>query len=249
MNRREDTADRRSRVLVRLRRGRVQAVVRLGLTALVVRLGLVALVVLAMVTTGAVAWTQVVSAGHRFAAEEAPIAPVVIVFGGQLAPGGAVPMPVLAGRLDVTARLFREGKARGVLVSGDGAGASGNETAAMTRYLVAAGVPAHRVVADPYGLDSYDTCARARTVFGVTRALLVTQEQFHLARAVTLCRSLGVDADGVAATCPGCRRSTIAKNAGRGWLACVKAVYDVALGRPPAVRSKPDSVLTEALQD
>ena len=66
---------------------------------------------------------------------EAPTADVVLVLGAQVAPGGTDPMPVLRGRLDTAAALVRDGRARVILVSGDGTGGSGDETTVMTSYL------------------------------------------------------------------------------------------------------------------
>jgi vancomycin permeability regulator SanA len=177
--------------------------------------------------------------------QRAPSAPVVVVFGAELAPGGQRPKPFLAGRLDVAAELFRAGKVRAVLVSGDAAGTSGDEVAVMTRYLVERGVPAGRIVADPHGLDTYDTCARAADVYGIRRALLVSQS-FHLPRAVALCRHLGIDADGVDARCDTCRDATLRKNTARELGANVKAVWDALTGRQPAVQSPPDPSVTNA---
>jgi vancomycin permeability regulator SanA len=75
-------------------------------------------------------------------------------------------------------------------------------------------------------------------VYGVRRALLVSQ-RFHLPRAVTLCRSMGIDADGVAARCDGCLDTTLAKNRAREMPAAWKAVLDRVRNRPPAVASPP----------
>jgi len=183
---------------------------------------------------GCVVWVQLSAGGHTSTVDDAPSADVAIVFGAQLAPGGTQPMLVLGNRLDTTAELFRRGWVNNVLVSGDARGSTGDEVAAMARYLEDHGVPAERIRSDPYGLDTYDTCARARQVYGVTRALLVTQG-FHLARAVTLCRHLGIDAEGVAAGCTGCRRIIVLRNTVRDWLAAPKAAYDAVRDRPPAV--------------
>lgn len=193
-------------------------------------------------------WTRIASGGHVHASvSDAPSAPVVIVFGAELAPGGQRPKPFLAGRLDVAAELVAAGKARAVLVSGDAGGRSGDEVAVMTRYLVDRGVPERRIATDPHGLDTYDTCARAAEVYGVRTALLVSQA-FHLPRAVTLCRRLGVEADGVHARCDSCRESTLRKNARREIGADVKAVADAVRRRPPAVDSPRDPAVTNALR-
>jgi vancomycin permeability regulator SanA len=202
---------------------------------------------LALALVACVGWTWNASFGRVSPVEEAPTAPVAVVFGAQLAPGGTEPMPFLAGRLDVAARLVAAGRARAVLVSGDARGLSGNESTAMSAYLVRSGVPARMIVADPVGLDYYDTCARAARVYGVRRALLVTQA-YHLPRAVALCRRLGIDAYGVQADCRDCRYVTLAANTAREMLASVKAVRDAASRRPPAVVSPPDPAVTNALR-
>ncbi|HZM84141.1 MAG TPA: ElyC/SanA/YdcF family protein [Candidatus Limnocylindrales bacterium] len=196
--------------------------------------GLVAAVfTVAALVTGAGAWVRLAAAGHVFEAAAAPAAPVVIVFGAQLADGGQRPLAVLRNRLDTAAELFRAGLVSWLLVSGDGRGASGDEPAAMTRYLVAAGVAAEAIVADGSGLDSHATCRRARDVFGVRRALLVTQG-FHLPRAVALCRAAGIDAEGVLAGCGDCDPARLVWNTGRDWLAAPKAAWDVLTDRVQA---------------
>src|SRR5262249_8891754 len=129
----------------------------------------------------------------------------------------------------------KAGKAESVLVSGNAAGSSGDETREMTSYLVARGVSTAKIVVDPYGLDTYDTCARAVQVFDIRRALLVTQA-YHLPRAVSLCRGLGMDADGVTAACD-CGTLILFKNEVREWFATVPALRNTIWPRPPAVMS------------
>jgi vancomycin permeability regulator SanA len=205
-----------------------------------------AAVVLAALLVAPTGWLHYGSSGHVRPAGDAPAAPVVIVFGAQLAPGGTQPRPFLRGRLDTAAELVRAGRAKVVLVSGDAHGSSGNEIAAMTAYLVGQGVPAERIVGDGDGLDSYDTCRRARDVYGIRKALLVSQ-RFHLPRAVTLCRGLGVDADGVPARCDDCRTSTLALNRVRELPAAWKAALDRLRDRSPAVMSPRSDQVTTAL--
>jgi len=201
-----------------------------------VRFAVIGGLLLVALVVGCVAWIQVGAAGHMSTVEEAPPAGTAIVFGSQLAPSRTDPMPVLRNRLDTTIRLVRAGRVVRVLVSGDAGGSTGDEVAVMTGYLVAHGVPADQITVDPYGLDTYDTCARARQVYGITEALLVTQG-FHLARAVTLCRLHGIDAHGVRAGCTGCRWYTVGRNTVRDWFAAPKAAYDALRRRPPAMGS------------
>jgi SanA protein len=186
------------------------------------------------VVGGSVTWSYVASGGHRYDVADAPEAPVVIVFGAKIQDDR--PLPFLAGRLDVTAELVRTGRAKSVLVSGDAAGSWGDETRAMTEYLVARGVDPSLIVVDPHGVDTYDTCARAIQVYGINRALLVTQS-YHLPRAVSLCRNLGMDADGVNATCD-CNVFSLMKNRAREWLAVVDAVREAIWNRPPATSAR-----------
>lgn len=176
---------------------------------------------LVLVVVGANGRLWMVSSGHRFGAATAPAVPVVIVPGAKVGPDGA-PMAYLRGRLDVAIELLRAGKAREVLVSGDAAGSSGDEIASMTKYLADHGVDPALVRTDGEGLSTRATCERAKRLFGIDRAIIVTQYR-HVPRAVALCRAEGIDADGVAAYCD-CRRTTLIRNNIREWLAAPKAV-------------------------
>jgi len=221
--------------------------VRLG-----VRVAAVAALVLVVTAAGPFVWTRVAASGHIYTAadltgDDGPRADVVIVLGGQVAPDRTRPYNFLQGRLDTAAALVAAGRARVILVSGDANGQSGNETAVMRDYLASIGVDPDRVVEDPYGLDTYDTCARARDVYGITKALVVTQG-YHLARAVTLCRHAGIEAEGVVAGCPDCRWTTQAQNWVRDYFAATKAAWDAWRNRPPAVTSPPSPEVAEALE-
>ncbi|MFI5928861.1 vancomycin high temperature exclusion protein [Micromonospora sp. NPDC051543] len=193
-------------------------------------------------------WTTLGARGHTHDEAGAPTADVVIVLGTAAAADGRQPGDRLAGRLETAAELVRTGRARAVLVSGDGGGTSGDEPTVMTAYLTERlGVDPGRVAADPFGLDTYDSCVRARDVYGVERALIVTQS-YHLSRAVTLCRHLGLDVDGVAARCDGCGSVMLAGKAVRDYLASGKAAWDVFRERPPAVRSPANPAVRDALR-
>ena len=124
-----------------------------------------------------------------------PAAPVVLVLGAQVYPDGT-PSPFLAARLDLARQLYDAGTAHAILVSGDHARAGRyDEPGAMSRWLVERGVPRERkVVQDHAGFDTYDSCVRAKKVFGVDEPIVVTQS-LHLGRAVALCRAAGIDAE------------------------------------------------------
>lgn len=128
---------------------------------------------------------------------DAPPSPVVLVYGAGLARGPS-PSRILAERLDAALALYQAGKVQKLLLSGDDTDRFHDETAAMRRYAIERGVPAEDVLGDDAGLSTYDSTIRAREVFGVRRALLVTQK-FHLPRALYIANGIGIDAYGVAA--------------------------------------------------
>ncbi|WP_424213889.1 SanA/YdcF family protein [Streptomyces sp. BI20] len=140
------------------------------------------------------AWTHTVAGDRLRTVADVDPAPVAVVFGAGLL--GDRPTPYLARRLDAAAELYRAGRVRVVLVTGDNGRASYDEPSAMHRYLTARGVPAERIVSDYAGFDTWDSCSRARRIFGVDRAVLISQG-FHVRRAVALCGAAGIEAQGV----------------------------------------------------
>lgn len=142
-------------------------------------------------------WAYWASAGRILSdPADAPSEDVTMVLGAGVRADGQ-PSRLLAGRLDVAAALYHLGRTRTLLVSGGTAPGGYDEPAAMRRYLVSAGVPDAAIVEDPLGVDTWASCVRARDEFGLSRLLVVSQ-RFHLPRTVALCRSLGLDAVGVA---------------------------------------------------
>ncbi|WP_197074841.1 SanA/YdcF family protein [Rhodococcus sp. MEB064] len=191
----------------------------------------VALVAVTAVVVGSASWVALASHGRMHDAADAPTAPVAIVLGARVQNGE--PSAFLRGRLDAALRLMEDGTVRALLLSGNANGASGDEIAVMTDYLVDRGVDPSRIVVDGVGLTTYDTCLRAVTTYGVGRAIVVSQGT-HVSRAVALCRAVGLDADGVIAACD-CSRRALLRQFVRELLARPKAVLDVLRGRPPAV--------------
>ena len=176
-------------------------------------------------------WVRAEAHGHVFTAADVPAAPVALVLGAQVYPDGN-PSPFLVGRLEIARQLLADGKVRAILVSGDHMDWGYNEPGAMFQWLVDRGVPSQRIVLDHAGFDTYDSCARARQVFGVGAAIVVTQS-YHIDRAVALCRRLGVDASGVgddtARIYTEPWRNSVIRERG----AVVKALGDVVSGRDP----------------
>lgn len=127
--------------------------------------------------------------------DDVPAQPVALVLGAEVYADGQ-PSRYLSARLDVAYQLFTAGKVKAILVSGDGASRHYDETSGMRDYLLERGIPAKKVIMDPSGFDTYDSCVRARQVFGVTKAIVVSQT-FHLPRSLAICRAIGIEAWGV----------------------------------------------------
>ncbi|HET6330214.1 MAG TPA: ElyC/SanA/YdcF family protein [Holophagaceae bacterium] len=122
--------------------------------------------------------------------------PVLVLGAGVY--GDGEPTAVLESRLLVALDLWKNGKVRWFLVSGDNRTLSYNEPQAMRKWLLKQGVPPLLIVCDYGGRRTYDSLRRARDVFGQRKLVVVTSD-FHTARALYLARALGVDAFGVPA--------------------------------------------------
>jgi SanA protein len=159
--------------------------------------GIILVVLVIAVAVPSVAMTSA-ARGHIVATlEEAPAAKVAIVLGAGVHPDGS-PSPMLADRLDTGIELYKLGKVDKLLLSGDHGRQTYDEVNTMLNYCVARGVADEDVFTDHAGFDTYDTMYRARDVFKVTDALVVTQ-RFHLSRAVETARALGLEVTGVSA--------------------------------------------------
>lgn len=141
--------------------------------------------------------TALYAANKTYAASQVPPHRAAVVFGAGLSRDGT-PSPVLQDRVSTAADLYFTGKVEKILMSGDNRFVYYNEPGAMRQYALDLGVPEDVIVLDYAGRRTYDTCYRARAIFGLTEAILVTQD-FHLPRALFTCNQLGLPAVGVPA--------------------------------------------------
>lgn len=123
---------------------------------------------------------------------------IAIVFGAGLRQKNTEPSAILYDRVFTAVELYRAGKVRKLVMSGDNSSKDYDEPTVMKETAMELGVPAENIVLDYAGRRTYDTCYRAKEIFGIKRAVLVTQE-FHLPRAVYLCNALGVESVGIKA--------------------------------------------------
>jgi len=168
---------------------------------------------------------------------------VAIVFGAGLLRDGT-PTAILRDRVKTAADLYQAGKVEKILMSGDNRVVNYNEPAAMLNYAVQLGVPPEVIVLDYAGRRTYDTCYRARHIFGLESAILVTQA-FHMPRAVYSCNELGVNAVGVIANNQTYRRSSQFYWNVREVLATITALWDVHINHPEPVLGDPEPIFDQ----
>jgi SanA protein len=125
-----------------------------------------------------------------------PNAPVAIVFGAGYSEHAL--SPVLRDRVDTGVALYKMHKVRKLLMTGDNGHLGYNEPDAMKDAAIREGVPARDILCDYAGFHTYDSLYRARDIFGVRRAILVTQT-YHLHRALYTGCNLGLDVVGMSA--------------------------------------------------
>jgi vancomycin permeability regulator SanA len=191
------------------------------------------------IVTGLVGWVR------TYGESDVPTRPVAIVFGAGLTRSGGA-TAVLRDRIQTAANLYFSGKVEKLLMSGDNSTVEYNEPAAMREFALSLGIPDEAIVLDYAGRRTYDTCYRARAIFGVDSAILVTQP-FHMPRAVYLCNALGVDGVGVVAENFNYRRSSLLFWNARELAATVTALIDVHITRPLPILGEPEPIFKETV--
>ncbi|MEU2059178.1 ElyC/SanA/YdcF family protein [Streptomyces sp. NPDC013455] len=187
-------------------------------------------------------WLYASTADRLRTTADVPRTEVAVVFGAGLWRGE--PSPYLAHRLDAAAELYRAGRIEVVLVTGDNSREDYDEPDAMRTYLTEHGVPNGRIVSDYAGFDTWDSCVRARKIFGVDRAVLISQD-FHIRRAVALCEAAGVDSYGVGVAAK--HDATWYYGGTREVFAAGKAVLDAVLRPDPRFLGPEETGVARAL--
>jgi SanA protein len=160
---------------------------------------------------------------------EVPHAQVAIVPGALVQADGKMSV-MLADRVEQASRLWHAGKVGKILVSGDHHTWAYDEPDTMRKALVADGVPPEDVFEDHAGFDTWATMVRAKGIFGVSSAVVVTQG-FHMPRALFLAGEAGIEATGLVSDLHPYgfqgKKSDV-----REVLSRVKALADVSLDTP-----------------
>ena len=160
-----------------------------------------------------------------------PDRPVAWVLGAGLEADGS-PSLMLADRVRGAVDLYKRGVVTHLLMSGDNSRADYDEPTSMRRLALESGVPADAITLDFAGFSTFDSCVRARRIFGVRDAVVVTQD-FHAARAVATCRGAGIDAVAFAQSTAGYEPSVVMALERRERVAKVKALWDDLTGTQP----------------
>ncbi len=195
------------------------------LAAAGVSLGLVGLSVVAVTNLVVLA-----RAGGEIHGDAAYVRPTTaaIVLGARVRPDGTM-SPMLADRVSQAAVLWEEGKVKYILVSGDHHEWAYDEPTTMRRALIQAGVTKDVIFTDHAGFDTRASVERARRIFRISDAVVVTQG-FHMKRALYLARSAGLEAQGLTSDLHPYGRQGL-KSDIREIGARVKAFADVLTGR------------------
>jgi SanA protein len=129
--------------------------------------------------------------------EKAPLTQTAIVLGCLVYYDGT-PCDMLIDRVKTGVNLYKTGKVKKILLTGDHGRTNYDEVNSMRRLTQKLGVPPQDIFMDHAGFNTYESMYRARDVFKVKSALIVTQD-FHLDRALYIARKLGIEAYGISA--------------------------------------------------
>ncbi|SEJ32996.1 SanA/YdcF family protein [Demequina mangrovi] len=143
------------------------------------------------------AYARLAAAGrmHRVDAEGFRPADAALVLGARVWPDGR-PSRALRQRVETGAALYHRGLVPRLVLTGAADNREGlDETEAMERTALALGVPAEALVRDGSGHDTRASARNARDALGLSSVIVCTQE-FHVPRAMWLCRSVGLDTQG-----------------------------------------------------
>ena len=109
-------------------------------------------------------------------------------------------------------------------------------------------MPGTAIVSDFAGVDTHDTCVRAHDVFGVTGAVVVTQD-YHLRRALFSCHEAGIDAVGVGVSSRSVEPRKAVMYRVRELPASGRAAFDALTHRAPRFGGPHESGVTDALAE
>ncbi|MDR9786934.1 MAG: ElyC/SanA/YdcF family protein [Peptococcaceae bacterium MAG4] len=130
-------------------------------------------------------------------AQDCPVKTAAIVPGAYVSPEGRL-CDMLADRVKTAVELYQNNRVKKIIMSGDHGRKDYDEVNYMRLYAEKMGVSPEDIFMDHAGFSTYDSIYRAKAIFQVDTAVVVTQA-YHLPRALYAAYCLGIDACGVAA--------------------------------------------------
>lgn len=162
--------------------------------------------------------------------QDVPKSEVALILGASVV--NRHPSPVLALRADAAVALYKSGRVKKIVMTGDNGSLNYDEVTPVRKYLIDAGIPADDIFLDHAGFDTYSSMYRARDVFHVESMTIVTQD-FHMPRSLFLARHLGMTAYGFIA--PGENTRSYVREIP----ASLKALLDLTVRRQPKYLGEP----------
>jgi vancomycin permeability regulator SanA len=221
----------------------IRRILKAILTSLIVRIIGFILVTCFLCSLALYTWVQFSSSGQIKNVKDIKQSDVALVLGAGLRADGT-PTSYLQQRLDAAKELYDEKKIRVFLLSGDNSVTGHNEPQAMADYLASKGVSRSVLIRDFAGFDTHDSCVRAKDIFGVKRAVVVTQD-YHIPRATFLCKSVGIETQGVGVSSSDSSQLWYYKI--REYFASDKAAIDVILNEKSKVEGNYEDSIDKIL--
>ncbi len=157
---------------------------------------------------------------------------VAVVLGCSKSFSSGKPNAYFHGRMQAAADLWKSGRIRGIIVSGDNSDRYYNEPRDMRAALVRLGVPNDKIVSDFAGLRTFDSVVRTEKIFRAGEVIFISQPA-HVARAVAIARSIGMNAEGYEAPLAPVTRRTKLHQFFRERAARLSMAADLILHREP----------------
>lgn len=161
---------------------------------------------------------------------DAPTSSIALVFGGGMKDATTM-SDLQADRVSVGIELYKQGKVKKIMMTGDDGAYVSDEVDAMRKAALDAGVPADDILVDPHGYRTYESCYREHFVYGLDSAIAISQN-FHLARISYLCDHFGLKTVGIAADLRDYGFTKYKMNI-REFGARLKAWWQIVVTKPP----------------
>ncbi len=161
--------------------------------------------------------------------KDATTSEVGIILGARVHYKGLL-SDILRDRTQTAINLYHSGKIKKILMSGDNGSIYYDEVTPVKKYLIKNKIPEDKIFLDYAGFDTYDTMYRAKNIFSVENAIVITQK-FHLPRALFLCKKVGIKCSGTIADKQKYTQEKYVQ--WREYFANVKALFDVLFNSKP----------------